>query len=47
MLARRLTIVCLLLALFGMTFSALVANAERRARSWDAAGTLVSSPIDR
>jgi hypothetical protein len=34
MLARRFTIVCLLLALFGMLFSMLVAEISRPARSW-------------
>lgn len=35
MLARRFTIVCLLLTLFGMTLSMLVAKASRPARSWE------------
>ena len=35
MLARRFTIVCLLMALFGMAFSMLVAQASRPAHSWD------------
>jgi hypothetical protein len=35
MLARRFTIVCLLLTLFGMTLSILVAKASRPARSWE------------
>lgn len=35
MLARRFTIVCLLMALFGMLFSILVAQSSRPARSWD------------
>ncbi|MGB3386932.1 MAG: hypothetical protein WBA88_03015 [Pseudaminobacter sp.] len=35
MLARRFTIVCLLMALFGMAFSALVAKASRPAHSWE------------
>lgn len=30
MLFRRLTIVCLLLTLFGVSFAAIAANAERR-----------------
>lgn len=34
MLARRFTIVCLLMALFGLAFSALVAEASRPAYSW-------------
>lgn len=34
MLVRRFTIVCLLIALFGMTFASLVAEAGRTARSW-------------
>lgn len=33
MLARRFTIVCLLMTLFGMSFSILVAEASRPARS--------------
>jgi hypothetical protein len=37
MLARRFTIVCLLMSLFGMFFAILVAEAGRPARSWDAA----------
>lgn len=37
MLARRFTIFCLLISLFGMLFAALVAEAGRPARSWDAA----------
>ncbi|WP_172833709.1 hypothetical protein [Mesorhizobium sp. ORS 3428] len=37
MLARRFTIVCLLMSLFGMLFAILVAEAGRPARSWDAA----------
>ena len=40
MLARRFTIVCLIMALFGMGFAALVAEASRPARSWDI-GTVV------
>lgn len=35
MLARRFTIVCLLLTLFGMGFAILVAKASRPARSWE------------
>ena len=35
MLARRFTIVCLLMSLFGMFFAILVAEAGRPARSWD------------
>lgn len=34
MLARRFTIVCLLMSLFGMFFAILVAEAGRPARSW-------------
>lgn len=34
MLARRFTIVCLLVALFGIYFAILVAEASRHARSW-------------
>jgi hypothetical protein len=39
MLARRFTIVCLLMSLFGMFFAILVAEAGRPARSWDAASS--------
>lgn len=34
MLARRFTIVCLLMALFGMLFSILVAQTGRKGHSW-------------
>jgi len=37
MLARRFTIVCLLMSLFGIFFALLVAEAGRPARSWDGA----------
>ena len=37
MLARRFTIVCLLMSLFGMFFAILVAEAGRSTRSWDEA----------
>ena len=36
MLARRFTIVCLLMSLFGMFFAILVAEAGRPDRSFDA-----------
>jgi len=39
MLARRFTIVCLLMTLFGMGFAILVAEASRPQRSWDEAGS--------
>ncbi len=39
MLARRFTIVCLLMSLFGMFFAILVAEAGRPARSWDSASS--------
>ena len=39
MLARRFTIVCLLMSLFGMAFAILVAEAGHPARSWDMAGS--------
>lgn len=45
MLIRRLTIVCLLVAIFGMTFSALVAEAGRIARP--SAGAMVACLIER
>jgi len=35
MLARRFTIVCLLMCLFGMLFAILVAEAGHPARSWE------------
>ena len=37
MLARRFTIVCLLMSLFGMAFAILVAQAGHPARSWEMA----------
>jgi hypothetical protein len=37
MLARRFTIVCLLMTLFGMFFAILVAEASRKTRSRDVA----------
>ncbi|MBB6408133.1 MULTISPECIES: hypothetical protein [Mesorhizobium] len=39
MLARRFTIVCLLMSLFGMFFAILVAETGRPARAWDEAGS--------
>lgn len=39
MLARRFTIVCLLLSLFGMLFAILVAEAGRPERSLDQANS--------
>lgn len=36
MLARRFTIICLLVTLFGMGMAALVAEASRPTRSWEA-----------
>ncbi|MDX8436024.1 MULTISPECIES: hypothetical protein [Mesorhizobium] len=39
MLARRFTIVCLLMSLFGMLFAVLVAETGRPARAWDAANS--------
>lgn len=38
MLARRFTIVCLLMTLFGMGFAILVAEASRQPRAWEEAG---------
>ena len=35
MLARRFTIVCLLMTLFGMLFSMLVVQSSLPARSWE------------
>jgi hypothetical protein len=39
MLARRFTIVCLLMTLFGMGFAILVAEAGRQPRNWYEAGS--------
>ncbi|MER8437911.1 MULTISPECIES: hypothetical protein [unclassified Mesorhizobium] len=39
MFARRFTIVCLLMSLFGMLFAILVAEAGRPARAWDEASS--------
>ena len=39
MLARRFTIVCLLMTLFGMAFAILVAEASRPHRNWDEASS--------
>jgi hypothetical protein len=39
MLARRFTIVCLLMSLFGMFFAILVAEASHPARPWDRANS--------
>ena len=38
MLARRFTIVCLLMTLFGMAFAILVAEASRTGRYYQTAG---------
>ena len=38
MLARRFTIVCLLVTLFGMAFAILVADASRTGRHYQTAG---------
>ncbi|HWK65490.1 MAG TPA: hypothetical protein VNS34_11145 [Rhizobiaceae bacterium] len=43
MLARRFTIVCLLMALFGMLFSILVAQTGRKAHSWKDAVVISSA----
>lgn len=43
MLARRFTIVCLLMTLFGMTFSILVSQANRSTRSWEQGMTRLCS----
>lgn len=40
MLARRFTIVCLMVTIFGMMLSALVAEASRTKRPWDAGAVL-------
>jgi hypothetical protein len=44
MLARRFTIVCLLMTLFGMGFAILVAEAGRQPRAWDEAGIDACQP---
>jgi hypothetical protein len=41
MLARRFTIVCLLMSLFGMFFAILVAETGRAPRSWDEASSKI------
>lgn len=46
MLARRFTIVCLLVTLFGMMFATLVAEFSRPARSWDA-DPVISCAVER
>jgi hypothetical protein len=46
MLARRFTIVCLVMALFGMLFASLVVEAGRSARSWEI-GTIVPCVFDQ
>ena len=38
MLARRFTIVCLLVTLFGMVFAVMVADASRSGRHYQTAG---------
>ena len=43
MLARRFTIVCLLLSLFGMMFAILVAEAEGPARARDVVNRATSA----
>jgi len=43
MLARRFTIICLLMSLFGMFFAILVAEAGRPARSWAETGSRTCS----
>jgi hypothetical protein len=48
MLARRFTIICLLVTLFGMVFAILVADANRMRRSYqtaDRASCLLGSKI--
>lgn len=45
MLARRFTLVCLLVAIFGMGFAALVTEARRPAYSWQV-GTVVPCVFD-
>jgi len=45
MLARRFTIVCLLITLFAMLLSIVVSQAGRPVRSWEI-GTVVACPFD-
>jgi hypothetical protein len=47
MLARRFTIVCLLMSLFGMLFAILVAEAGHPARPWETAGACVSACVNQ
>ena len=44
MLARRFTIVCLLMTLFGMAFAILVAEASRTGRHYQTAGSSACLP---
>lgn len=48
MLARRFTIVCLMLMIFGMVLSMLVAKASRLPRSWEeqAAGCVFGGDVN-
>jgi hypothetical protein len=46
MLARRFTIICLLMSVFGMAFAILVAEAGRSHRHWDDAGLCDSTCSD-
>ncbi|WP_281004771.1 hypothetical protein [Mesorhizobium hawassense] len=43
MLARRFTIVCLLMSLFGMLFAILVAQAGHSVRSWERPAAVFSA----
>lgn len=45
MLARRFTIVCLLIALFGMLLAALVSQDKRSSRAWQI-GSVVTCESD-
>ena len=47
MLARRFTIVCLLMTLFGMSFAILVADASRNGRPREIAGALPASSAEK
>jgi hypothetical protein len=42
MLARRFTIVCLLVSLFGMSFATLVAQDRHPTRNWDGGAVALS-----
>jgi len=43
MLARRFTIVCLVIMLFGMMLASLVARTSRPTRGWESAACILGS----